>query len=126
MKNKNIKSKRKKHSIYMSAWYKKNKEKWNIYRKKHQKEMKEWFLEYKKNLKCIKCGFDKHPALDFHHIDKNSKDRGIAKMLESNMSKKSIIMEIEKCIVLCSNCHRILHYEERNALSITIVSSDPL
>lgn len=63
----------------------------------------------KLKIKCIKCG-ESHPAtLDFHHINPNEKDQDIAKMT----SRKKILEESKKCIILCSNCHRKLHWNER-------------
>lgn len=61
---------------------------------------------------CSVCGVY-HPAiLDFHHVDKNKKDFTIAK--SRTKSKEKFLRELDKCIVLCSNCHRILHWRERN------------
>ena len=71
-----------------------------------------WYYDYKKTLKCEKCGFDKHPAaLDFHHLDPSKKDFKVSKhkITCSEEKKKIILNEISKCIVLCANCHRIEH-----------------
>lgn len=73
----------------------------------------EWFAKYKQTLKCEKCG-NSHPAtLDFHHTNPNEKEVAVAKAIRLGWSKKRILSEIEKCKILCSNCHRILHWEER-------------
>ena len=67
-----------------------------------------WFAELKNDFKCETCG-ENHPAtLDFHH--KFEKKYNVSEMANSGCSKKSILKEIEKCTVLCSNCHRKLHY----------------
>lgn len=48
--------------------------------------------------KCIFCGYDKYNgALDFHHID------GITR------SWKRVEKELEKCVLVCANCHREIH-----------------
>jgi len=61
--------------------------------------------------KCFYCGYDKCvAALDFHHIDTNKEFK------ISNVrcySKKKLKAEIDKCIVLCSNCHREVHFNEQ-------------
>jgi hypothetical protein len=87
-----------------------------IIKKQREKriECQEWVRHYKKE--CKTCG-ESHPAcLDFHHI--GNKEAGIAKMIhKKNINeelKRKILIEIEKCEVLCSNCHRKLHWEERN------------
>ena len=58
--------------------------------------------------KCVRCGFDKHPAaLEFHHKDSSTKRFEIGGVW--NKAWKSIEEEIMKCEILCSNCHRIEH-----------------
>lgn len=57
--------------------------------------------------KCEKCGCEEPECLDFHHlIDKNDE---IARLKYSRMS--ILEKEVEKCILLCANCHSELHYE---------------
>ena len=73
-----------------------------------RRKIKQWGLEYKGN-KCYICGYDKCPeALDFHHIDESQKsfslsDHGIK--LDWPLIKE----ELDKCIVVCANCHREIH-----------------
>jgi hypothetical protein len=60
--------------------------------------------------KCQKCEYNKClGALDFHHIDPKEKDFGISKSGITKFSDK-IMLELDKCILLCANCHRELHY----------------
>lgn len=93
-------------------WYHNNKEKAKKRTSIRKKEIKLWFLEYKKQQSCEACGFSHHAALDFHHTE--TKEKEISIMVTSAHSKENILKEILKCKVLCSNCHRILHFEERN------------
>ena len=60
---------------------------------------------------CCKCGYNAHPAaLDFNHIDPKTKSGNIAdKIMHWSMEK--LLEEVDKCEVLCSNCHRIHSYE---------------
>lgn len=71
-----------------------------------------WFYELKCSLKCNRCGFDVAAALLFHHINKEDKKHEVSKMIGEGYSKKSILKEIEKCEVLCGNCHFIHHSTE--------------
>lgn len=74
-----------------------------------------WFDEYKKTIMCAKCG-ENHPAcLDFHHTDPAKKEFNVSSIIYGTYSVKTIMKEINKCIVLCSNCHRKLHYNENHA-----------
>jgi len=63
-----------------------------------------------KNLACSFCGYSKcKSALEFHHKNLKDKDFGIGEAISRRMSAEEIIREMEKCVVLCSNCHRELH-----------------
>lgn len=78
--------------------------------KKHNIEINKKIKADAKKDGCVFCG-ENHPAvLDFHHINKNSKYKDIAKMRENPPTQ--LKKEIKKCIVLCSNCHRKLHWNE--------------
>ena len=67
-----------------------------------------WAIKEKK--KCIFCGEGDPACLDFHHKDLTEKDGTLADSVKSHWSIKKIDKEISKCLVLCSNCHRKLHY----------------
>lgn len=61
---------------------------------------------------CVTCG-ENHPAvLDFHHLDPQQKSESLAVMVAQARSWKRLEAEIAKCVVLCANCHRKLHWEE--------------
>ena len=69
--------------------------------------------EYKESCNCNDCGLSfKNKAFlcDFHHIDPSEKDFSVGEIRKYGWKK--IKREIEKCIPLCSNCHRIRHYSE--------------
>lgn len=79
---------------------------------KRRSEVREWLQGYKKTLKCNRCEED-HPAtLDFHHEDGSRKEYPVSELISRGWSKKRIQEEIEKCEVLCANCHRKHHAEE--------------
>jgi hypothetical protein len=68
--------------------------------------------EAKLNAGCSVCGFrDFAPALVFHHMPDSVKTRDISKMVDCTW--ETIEKEIEKCVVLCENCHRELHAKDR-------------
>lgn len=78
--------------------------------KKNYDKIRELVLSLK--VSCCECG-ETHPAmLDFHHTDPTQKDKAIS----SIHSKKKIIEEAKKCVVLCSNCHRKLHWDQQHDL----------
>lgn len=79
-----------------------------------RKNLRKWLDEYKETLACERCSFSDFRALEFHHLNHNEKDSNVADMIRSGASIQTILKEIEKCEVLCSNCHQIEHYEKRN------------
>ena len=97
-------------------WYTNNKKSEIAHVVRRKKEIRNWFLDFRSKLKCLKCGED-HPAiLDFHHKDSKRKDFTVTYMTYYGYSKERIKKEISKCIVLCANCHRKLHYKENKIL----------
>ena len=59
---------------------------------------------------CVDCGFY-HPAcMDFHHLDPTTKVDSVARMIGTGRALKVIQEEIDKCVCLCSNCHRKRHH----------------
>jgi len=75
------------------------------------KKRDEWHA-YKASLVCTRCGAS-HPAIiDFHHIDRHDPDKKKVHKLVQNHNYATAYKEIEKCLILCANCHRIHHYEE--------------
>lgn len=58
--------------------------------------------------KCIDCGYaSNHTALSFHHLDPSTKEYDWTKL--RLRSWKSIITELDKCVLLCNNCHSERH-----------------
>ncbi|MBX7170658.1 MAG: hypothetical protein K1X72_06840 [Pyrinomonadaceae bacterium] len=85
-----------------------------IVRVNRRKNIRKWLDGYKESLSCERCGFSDFRALEFHHSNHSEKDFNVADMIRSGSSIQTILREIEKCEVLCSNCHQIEHYEKRN------------
>ena len=65
-------------------------------------------LDYKGGC-CTICGYSKfYGALEFHHKNPNEKDFGISNSRHRTFDDK-IKAELDKCVLLCSNCHREVH-----------------
>jgi hypothetical protein len=67
---------------------------------------------------CADCGYRTHPAaLDFDHLPGTEKHTTVANLIAFGQTAK-IMAEIEKCEVVCANCHRIrTHERQRLGLS---------
>ena len=78
---------------------------------KRRRKVKEILVEYKGG-ECELCGYKKCiAALEFHHRDPSQKDFGIGSngnTLKLNRMKQ----EVDKCILVCSNCHKEIHHTE--------------
>ena len=83
------------------------------YMKKKYQEKKQIVQDLKAQDKCAKCGDDRGYVLDYHHVDPNQKLDTIARMTSNYYSLENVAKEIDKCICLCSNCHREFHYFNR-------------
>jgi len=60
--------------------------------------------------RCKICGYSKCiTALEFHH-PKSNKEGNVITLLK-NESRQKLLKEVEKCILLCANCHRELHHK---------------
>jgi len=92
---------------YMREYYKEHKdEQLASGRERYRKKRIQW-NEFLTTQKCVHCGMSDPECLDFHHLDAKQKDNSVSAMLTH--SWKRILAEIEKCIVLCANCHRKEH-----------------
>lgn len=72
---------------------------------KRRKKLKTLAIEYKGG-KCQICGYDKYAgALELHHVDRSQKSFGIGDKGYTRSWEK-VKAEIDKCLLLCANCHR--------------------
>ena len=95
---------------YRRTWYNKNKDHARGEVTRRKKEIGQWFREYKKTLKCKYCNENCWACLDFHHRDQATKDFEVTRVVNGGWSKKRILEEIDKCDIVCSNCHRKIHH----------------
>lgn len=82
-------------------------------KKKELHTLKDQFVTYKKLLKCLHCGNTDFRVMEFHHVDASKKERNISDLLARKNSWQNIMKELKKCICLCANCHRLVHYVEK-------------
>jgi hypothetical protein len=72
--------------------------------------LKSQMVEYKGGC-CVKCGYNKYlGALEFHHLDPSKKDFNPSKLKKYSFDDR-VKIELDKCILVCSNCHREIHHE---------------
>ena len=97
-------------------WYLKNKKEVAKYQRGYIARKHQRFLEWKSKQKCSRCP-ENHPScLEFHHRDPSKKDFNISQGWRLNYSWDRLMLEIEKCEILCANCHRKIHWKLGNNL----------
>lgn len=79
-------------------------------KKSRRDDIKNWFIEYKKQQTCTDCGNQDFRVLEFHHL--KDKDFNLGDKSGKGYSIVRLQEELDKCIPLCANCHRIRHYNE--------------
>ena len=66
--------------------------------------------------KCLRCGYNKYPeVLEFHHRNPEEKEFNVSAKGHCR-SWERVKKEIEKCNLICANCHRETHVEEKMML----------
>ncbi|HWH16368.1 MAG TPA: hypothetical protein VNU25_02180 [Candidatus Paceibacterota bacterium] len=105
------------HARYMKeVWYPRNKEKHLSYVRSNKLRVARFLDEYKREHACVDCGFPgkEFPfVLDFDHADPGLKSFTIGSWSRKVLSIEAIRKEIEKCELVCANCHRKRTFRER-------------
>lgn len=86
------------------------------FNRKIRERMKIFVYGYLSTHPCVRCGYSDIRALDFDHIDPSVKSRNVKNMMNGTPSLNTLVKEIEKCQVLCANCHRIKTIDEKDYL----------
>lgn len=125
MPHSNLEQKRAYQKEYQKKWYadpknaKDKKENAKKHRSLSLNRNVEYVLQYKLKHPCTKCAeyhpeyVEKHPScLQFHHC-KGDKEMEVSNLARHLVSIKRLQAEMDKCIVVCGNCHTRMHEEER-------------
>lgn len=76
--------------------------------RKRRKKVRQMAVAYKGG-RCERCGYDRcTDALEFHHKNRSQKDFGISEKGYTR-SWARVRNELDKCVLICANCHRELH-----------------
>lgn len=103
---------------YSRRWYLSNQTKARAAISRRKRQEKERWETYRAQHACAHCGFS-HPAvIDFHHVIRTNKQSVNDLAIRQGNVNAAIREASEKCIPLCSNCHRILHWRERGGIKL--------
>lgn len=97
--------------------YHKNKERYYKVARKRDLKLK-LFIAKLKDKPCKDCN-KKYPpyVMDFDHLDKNTKVANVSYLKRHRVAFDKILKEVEKCELVCANCHRIRSYKRQKKLT---------
>jgi hypothetical protein len=102
------------HSVLRREHYLKNKDKI----RKQVKIQKKAYVKWLRSLKdgpCVDCNI-KYPyyVMQFDHRDPKEKEFNIGSMLSLNYNKERVLREVDKCDLVCANCHAERTHKRRD------------
>lgn len=97
---------------YQKKHYQNNKKYYKDKARARDKKISDFISSLKKDKPCIDCGVVYPPyVMDFDH--REDKKYNISHMARLGLSEDAILLEISKCDLVCSNCHRKRTYARR-------------
>lgn len=79
----------------------------------HPNPTERLYEELMAGAKCSICGESRRPTLEWHHLDPKKKHRAISSLVRSGSRWSLVRAELDNCILVCANCHRMLEYQKR-------------
>ncbi|QLH80593.1 homing endonuclease associated repeat-containing protein [Halosimplex pelagicum] len=77
----------------------------------NRERLRAWSYEYRRNCGCRRCSEDTPSCLQFHHPDPDEKSAGVGQLISDGADERAVRAEVDRCVVLCANCHRQEHFE---------------
>ena len=107
------------HSAYTREHYKNNRQ--FYYDKNERRELRtQDFIRKLKEGPCTDCGGTFHfSAMDFDHLDSSTKLFNVSRMARYGSGITSVLAEIAKCELVCSNCHRVRSFNRKKPRAST-------
>ena len=95
---------------YKNAYYSNNKESHKVRNNKTRSKLRD-ILEEVKSKGCFMCPEKFKPCLEFHHLNGEDKLNSVGHLVTYG-SQRLLLEEIDKCVLLCANCHRKVHFDD--------------
>ena len=91
--------------VYDAAYHQRVRERRLEQKRIYQREFDKWFRSLKSNTPCADCGQTYHPAvMQWDHLPGFEKTGNVSDFARKH-SRKRVLAEIEKCELVCANCH---------------------
>lgn len=101
---------------YQREHYRKNRAAYKARSKAQKNKVLEWYAA-KKSGPCHDCGNSFHHCqMDFDHLEGHEKVANISRMVYDEVSRKKIEEEMEKCHLVCANCHRLRTWQRNQEI----------
>jgi hypothetical protein len=98
----------------LRRWYQRNKQSQISRVKATSAKIREEVRRYKEERSCTDCGVAyPYYVMDFDHV-RGEKISNVADILNRSCSRAALFAEIEKCDLVCSNCHRVRTHNRQN------------
>ena len=94
---------------YQKSWYSRNTEIQKSKSTSRRKDIRDFLDGIKQGSVCKLCGESEPCCLQFHHIDGDKKEISLSMVASHGWATERIHREVEKCTVLCANCHFKVH-----------------
>ena len=110
-------------NLHRRHYYKENdhvREQTNERRRKYRIEIREKMAKFLHEASCVDCGASDSRVLEFDHREDEEKDKDVSALLSNGAGWERIQSEIDKCDVVCANCHRIRTYERAPSYRSTL------
>lgn len=102
-------------TAYTKKWREQNPEKYRELKQAQRDRGAEILTALKKDKPCTDCGgYFPEYCMDFDHLDPTTKVRGVSALARGGFSLKKILAEVDKCELVCSNCHRIRTHDRQH------------
>ena len=93
---------------YQRQHYQKNKDYYRSKSGEHKRKIRKEVDKLKEAGSCSVCKKSyPAPVMDYHHLGDKSLE--VSHMISNSMSREKVFAEIDKCVLLCANCHRLTH-----------------
>ena len=92
-------------------WARENRDRGNLTRRGRTERNYRAFNLWLSRQVCVDCGEDDMVVFELHHRDPSKKNRAVSAIVSQGFGLQALWTEVDKCDVLCANCHRRRHFE---------------
>ena len=100
------------------AYYSRTRERQLAHRKRYRLEFVEWYRQLKSGRPCADCGgIFHHAAMTWDHLPGVTKVADLSTFLSRHRSRRLVLAEINKCELVCANCHAVRTFDRRRGVA---------